>query len=457
MDRELVRQLEALDPKLLGERIRTARVAAGMTQPELGEGSVSAAHISRIERGERRPATKVLIQFAERLRVPIRDLIVGADAVDGRAVLLRVDLAELDLVGGNPQKALTAARAIVDEAASLGSSEVVERARLISATAREALADPSAESDYQELLAEDVSARTRLRAATALSSLRRESGDLSGAIEIARQTLDAVAGAVEVGIDEAVKLQVTLAAALFEAGDEAGAQAICRDALAVAENLDSAAARAAAYWNMSVIQAESGAIDLALDLARRALHLLESQDGVRHLARMRTQLGTILLRADPPHIDEAKSMLDLAGRELEWSSANTVDHARNTLVLARAHFMEDDAERAREHAQRALEMAGDLPLVQMAGLTLLGQVAASSGDVDGARTHYVEAIRVLTGIGADRGAGQMWFDLGNLLDEAGLVDQARDAYRRAASSTGLDVRTQSLRVAVVEGRAGSNA
>ena len=44
------------------------------------------------------------------------------------------------------------------------------------------------------------------------------------------------------------------------------------------------------------------------------------------------------------------------------------------------------------------------------------------------------------GAGADRQAAQLWFELGGLLEEIGAADEAMDAYRRAAASTGLTVR-----------------
>ena len=47
----------------------------------------------------------------------------------------------------------------------------------------------------------------------------------------------------------------------------------------------------------------------------------------------------------------------------------------------------------------------------------------------------------LSAIGADHGAAQLWFDLADLLEGVGLAEASRDAYRRAAASTGLRTRT----------------
>ena len=70
-------------------------------------------------------------------------------------------------------------------------------------------------------------------------------------------------------------------------------------------------------------------------------------------------------------------------------------------------------------------------------LVLLGQIDWADGDYDEAREWYRRAITVLTGVGADHGAAQLWFELAAAADEAGLVEEARDAYRRAAVSSGM--------------------
>ena len=54
---------------------------------------------------------------------------------------------------------------------------------------------------------------------------------------------------------------------------------------------------------------------------------------------------------------------------------------------------------------------------------------------------YREAVMLLTSVGADRDAADLWFELAGLLEAVGELDAARDAYRSAAASTGLRART----------------
>src|SRR3954470_20898285 len=53
----------------VGERLRSLRVAAGLTQSELAEGRFSKEYVSQIERGKTRPTAETLEWLAERLGV----------------------------------------------------------------------------------------------------------------------------------------------------------------------------------------------------------------------------------------------------------------------------------------------------------------------------------------------------------------------------------------------------
>ena len=440
MHPELVRHLNALDSPTLGSRIKAARLAAGLTQPALAGDDASVAYVSRIERGERRPGPVLLEIFAARMGVNADQLVLGyADSRQSDAEL-ELDYGELALAAGESSTALEKARHVLGALTPVG--KTLGRAQYIQAASLDAMGDAGAADAFERLLAGNLDVSTRLKAATALSRIYREQGDLDLAIECAERALDRATEAHLTGGEERVRLSVTLAAALYEIGKVDQAMAVCQTAIESAEQLASPTARATAYWNASVIEAESGELGRALELARKALLLLETADGVRDLARLRTQLSTMLLRVDPPLLDDARHQLALADRELDWSASSAADKARNELVTARALYIGGDAAGSRQRLESALEAAeGRYPLVDVSGLTLLAQIAFSEGAPEDARAHYRRAIQVLTGIGSDRQAGQLWFELGSLLEEVDLVDEARDAYKRAAVSLGLSVRS----------------
>jgi Flp pilus assembly protein TadD len=106
--------------------------------------------------------------------------------------------------------------------------------------------------------------------------------------------------------------------------------------------------------------------------------------------------------------------------------------------MARARYLSGDVSGTREMTASIREMtAGRAPLLEAETRSLEGLAYAQEGLLDEAGRSYQQAILLLSGIGADKGAAQLWFDLADHLDKIGMTEEARDAYRRAAASTGL--------------------
>jgi tetratricopeptide (TPR) repeat protein len=440
MSPELAHQLSAMDPAALGGRIKAARLAAGLTQPALAGPDASVAYLSRIESGQRRPSSELVQTLATKLGVTLEFLVYGEGWEDAGRLELQLDHAELSLAGGEARTALDLAREALGAAGLDAVPGGIIRARYVEAAALDALGDRAAVAALQQLLNDSADASIRLKVATALCRIWREQGQLERAVACAQTQLETIP-ADSLGTEEGVRLSVTLAAALFVSGRSQEAAELCDQAIAESERLSSPVARASAYWNASVIRANSGDVTGALPLAKRALHLLENTERIRDVGRLRIQLGSIMLRSDPPRLDDAKEQLRLADLELDWSEASPADRARNKGVSAQALLMEGDLEQARACAKEVLLEAGDaFPLVSVDALMLLGQAAWHSGERDEAQAWYRRAIAMLTGYGADREAAQVWFEIGTLTAQAGLVAESADAFRRAAASAGITSR-----------------
>lgn len=439
VDPRLAALSREIDMGVLGERLRTARVAAGLRQSQLAEGIASKTYISRIESGQRRPDLAILVKFAERCETTLEDLLVGSGATSERAELrLALDHAELALRSGNPHDALEQLLALGDRLADSSLADLAAEARYLRGLALEGTGDVNgAVLALEDVVAEGAAHPRYLRAAIALTRCYREAGDLVRSVaagEAALQRLDELD--LDHG-DEGVQLSVTVAAAYFERGDIQHAVRLCRRAIERAETLDSPVAKASAYWNASIMESEQGQVNAAIPLARHALMLLESADDNRNLARLHSQLGMFLLKADPPDAPAAVVELETAGRELSWSGASAAEKANNSVSLARAVLMTGDPDRALELLEEVRE-AGEFTPMLTADLELLtGQIRGAQGRTEEARAAYQAAVATLTSLGADRRAAQLWFELGALLQQVGEADLASDAYRRAAASTGL--------------------
>ena len=456
MDTRDVTMLQQVRPRELGNRLRAARLARGWTQTELAGDVVSVGYISRLESGQRRPDAAVLEQLARRLEVPVDQLLRGETARQQDEIRLSLDFAELSLENGEHAEAEARAREARDRAFAVSRRDLAERAQYLVARALEAqgsvddaileleplvaaipLGKPGPATP-QDKPASAVIAIPRVRAAIALSRCYRESGDLGLAVDTGERILGELVGTPLEGTDEAVQLAVTVAAAYHDRGDTGRALRTCRKAITHAERLGTPRARASAYWNASIMEAERGSVSEAIPLAERALSLLaDGQDG-RNLARLRIEVANMQLQLDPPEVVEAQRQLDQAAEELRASSAGAVDLARHELGRARALLFDGDLEGARRlsgsvHAavrDQAPVMAADAKVVE-------GQAVAASGQVADAARAYHEAVLLLTGVGADRGAAELWFELAGLLEGVGELDAARAAYRSSAASTGL--------------------
>jgi tetratricopeptide (TPR) repeat protein len=173
-------------------------------------------------------------------------------------------------------------------------------------------------------------------------------------------------------------------------------------------------------------------------MTRRALAVIEASEDARNVARLRTQLGIQQLQLDPPEPAEALDVLARAADELTLTDAGPADVADNRLAQARAHFLLGHTDTARHQATETADaVRSSTPLVAADAYALLGQIAAYEGALDHARSHFQEAVLLLSGMGADRSAAQLWFELAGLLESVGDTASALDAYRRAAAATGL--------------------
>jgi tetratricopeptide (TPR) repeat protein len=290
----------------------------------------------------------------------------------------------------------------------------------------------------EELAEDETHDLTWLKSLIALSRVYRYAGDFARAVDVGERAADAIRESHLESTGEAVQLTLTVAAAYFERGDAGHAARLCQRALRQAERLQSPLALASAYWNASVVESRRGNTAAALPLATKALHHFETAEDGRNLPRLRSQLGIFQLRLDPPQALEARTTLRQAAREMEALGATAIDKATNDLALARAHLLLGERDEAAQLAAVGHAQVEDVaPLHAAEAMVLQGQIAADRHDVDEARGHYRRAIHALSAAGADRRAGELWFELASLLEELGEHDEARAAYRSAAATAGL--------------------
>ncbi len=436
---DLIDLLRTIDPTVLGARIRTTRRRAGLTQAQVAGDAVSVGYISRIEGGKRRPDSELLVAMADRLDVTVDELLLGVAPDHVAELRLQLDHAELALATGSPADALGSVTRVLADPELTELAELRRSAGYVHAGALEATGDLQTAILVLEDLAETSPPDLDwIDGLTALSRCYRESGELGRAIEVGTQAMGRIEKLELGGLDESIRLSLTVAAAYYEQGDADYAARLCRRAIDRAEAVASPVAKAMAYWNSSAIESMRGHAATALPMTRRALAVIEATDDARNIARLRTQLGILQLVVDPPQPQEALEVLTDAAEELSLTDAGPADLADNRLAQARARFLLGDVEGARRQAtETGTAVRSLMPLLAADSFALLGQIALHEDALDLARRHFQEAVLVLSGAGADRAAAQLWFELAGLFESVGEPEAALDAYRRAAAAAGL--------------------
>jgi tetratricopeptide (TPR) repeat protein len=438
---ELSRTIDAAE---LGRRLRAARLAAGMTQAQVTDGEVSAAYLSRIEDGSRRPEARLLERMATRMGTSLEELLLDVSRDEAREFRHTVDHAELSLVGGGePHAALDSVERVLREIPEDQMPDIRRAAQQVRALALETIGDLNgAIVTLEQLTSTPVPDATWLRSLIALSRCYRDSGDLDRAIDVGERATKVIEDLGIQGLTEAIQLTVTVAAAYHRRGDVDQAKRLCMRALDDAEKYDSPIAKASAYWNASIIETTAhGATPAAVHMSKQALALFELGEDNRNLARLRAEVADLELAQDPPDAAAALKTLDRAERELAGSGASAWDMAFVHLMRARAQVLLGAMTEALASVDRGLEVAPKpAPYLEAMAASIRGQVAASEGRLDEAREHYREAVYSATAVGSDHNAAQLWFELANLLAELGDHEGAVEAFRSAAASTGFRMR-----------------
>jgi tetratricopeptide (TPR) repeat protein len=443
MDPHLAELSRTIDAGELGRRIRAARLAAGMTQAAVAADEVSAAYLSRIEDGSRRPEVGLLERMATRMGTTLEELLLGVSRDKLRELRLAVDHAELSLAGGEPQPALEHADRVLGEIPEGHFPDLQRAAQQVRAGALEAIGDLNgAIVALEDLTSTPSPDASWLRGLIALSRCYRDSGDFDRAVAVGERAAKAIHDLGIEGLTEAIQLTVTVASAYHRRGDVDHAKRICMRALEDAEKYGSPIAKASAYWNASIIEnAANGATALAVEMSKKALALFELGEDNRNLAKIRAEVANLQMAQDPPDAVAALETLARAEKEMSWSGASAWEVAVVNLMRGRAQLMLGATQEALASVERGLELAPKpAPDLEATAASLRGQVAAAEGRLDEAREFYRSAVYLLTAAGSDRDVAQLWFELANLLADVGDHEGAVQAFRSAGASTGLRVR-----------------
>jgi tetratricopeptide (TPR) repeat protein len=409
-------------PEAVGERLRTARVRAGLSQRQLSFPGCSPAYISRIESGDRIPSLQLLRELGRKLGVTEDYLATGATA-DGPVGLIEAELAlRLD--------DLDTAERLYGEAFALSDAPEA-RARALEGLGQLAFRrgkPREAIKHFEEALrlygdpeGRHASLADSLgRAYASIGELESSIGIFERCLEQAREREDVI---------EEMRFLVLLAYALVDAGNFGRAEELLGYALALGKDMDDPHIHVSLYWSQSRLHAERNDSETASRYARRALEYLLLTEDSRRTALAYQLLAHIEL--DRGHADEARELLEHGWPLLEHSG-NALERAQYRLEEARTLAKLGRTEEAAALAMQISGLIGDAaPEDAARSYSLLGTVYEDLGESSRAREVYELAAELLKPRNPNRYLIDVYSKLADLAEREGRMDEAYEYMKKA--------------------------
>ena len=412
------------DPAAVGNRIRTARLAAGLKQRELTFEGCTPAYLSRVEAGQRIPSLQILAKLAERLATTAEFLATGkhpeADPLFEAELAARTGDIEL-------------ARSLYLQAAR-GDAPVMT-ARAEAGLGRLAFDEGDRDAAI-ELLERALSERglAFTERITALELLGRALA-LLARFDEARAVFDQGLAAAREAHDRLTELRfaVLLANLLIDRGNLEGAEELLSTIIDDARKTRDPLAVANLYWSQARLHLSQHRPDLAARYARLAHATLEATEHTVNAARALGLLAHIENdrgnHADAlAYADESAPVLAAAGNRLDVGM----------LMLEKARALGALAQR-----EEAIGIAlGAIPRFEHAHPTSAARGYAVAAEIfkdlgERARALELYELAVETSPTEDRHVGEMYRAIGEIHEAEGRPGEALDSFKRA-----LDVQTR---------------
>ena len=423
----------------LGERLRSLRLTAGLTQTELAGDRFSKEYVSQIERGKTRPTTETVEWLAGRLGVDPAFLASGVSSDERGRVEASLARAEALSQAHRHDDALETFVQTREAVARTGSVELEVRALRGEAWSRMEHGDPRAAID---LLTE---ARALVEGPQ-FSDVDR--ADMLFRLGVCRYKLSSIATAIAL-FDEALILaeRSELPCDLLRA-DILGWRSRChrrqRDLEAAREDVERALELAQAmedrrtiantYYQASLVAERMGHWLLSRNYAEQARSLYQELDDERNVGRLLTNLGGLNLMLGKPEqaIEHLKASYSVA---LEVDANEDAAQAAGSLATVHLHMGEyDEADRHARHALTLLEGREDY--LHEIGPTqlVLGRAMLERGRLEEAEQWFRAADASFEQLASVSHRASAWVALGDLAARRDEMDEAARLYRRAAEA-----------------------
>ncbi|HXV58837.1 MAG TPA: tetratricopeptide repeat protein [Gaiellaceae bacterium] len=426
-------------PATLGQRLRQARVDAGLTQSELAEQRFSKQYVSQIERDQLRPTDATIDWLAQRLGVDREYLATGVDGRERERVASVVARAEaalqahdyaqtIELLSGIREAVPTDAardlelRTLLAESwARMYVGEMREALPLLS-RAREIVEDSAfSDVDRAEVLFRLGCCRYRLSSVATAMALFNEALELA---ERSDEPSDRLRSRIFGWRSRCYRRQ----------RDWEAAREDVERALELAQALDDPRATADAYFLGALVAERRGQWVAARSHAERAKVLYEEIEDRANTGKLLTTLGglTFLLGRPEESIPLFKQAFAVA---LEVGSE--ADAAQAVSSLAQVHLRTGQVGLAEEQARHALDLLqGRQDFIDEIGNAqlVLGRSLLEQGRLDEAEEMFQAAEASFQQLSSASHQAAAWTAMADLAVRRDEKEAAIELYRRAVEA-----------------------
>jgi tetratricopeptide (TPR) repeat protein len=423
----------------LGERLRTLRVNAGLTQTDLAGDRFSKEYVSQIERGKTRPTQETIEWLAQRLGVDPGFLSSGVSADErGR---IETSLARAEALSENHEypDALAEFEKIRPAILGIASPELEVRSLVGEAWARMRTGEvkPAVELlTRARALVEDTmfSDVDRANVLFHLGACRVELSSIQTAISLFNEALT-LAERSELPCDRLRAEILRLRSRCYRRQrDYEAAREDLERALELSEALDDPRAVARVYFHASLVAERQGQWILARKYAEQAKAQFEEVADRATVGKVLNNLGGINFLLGKP--EEAIEQLNESFKVLlEYGSE--ADAARAVSSLAQVHLRTGQVEPAEEQARQALKLLGDrVDVIDEIGNAqlVLGRSLLEQGRLDEAEEAFEAAEQHFDQLSSISHRASAWVAKGDLAARRGQDQVAAQLYRRAAEA-----------------------
>lgn len=448
----LIRETPAMR---LGLRLRRARLARNLTQGEVAKNLFSVSYVSAVERGQIRPSLGALEKLAERLNVPVTELLGNGDLsgyVDTTPSAARE--AAQDRAREEVENRIREAQKLIRQGTSRSVGQAIdlllrlagqqltqrELARLEWLLAQSYYAQGRGE-DARRAAQDGLAITDRLGDTDLTERLRFELGNalaLLGNPALAQDQYKRNLHAIDQGYMPDLAFQIGVLSnygnLLWQMGEHEEAHQFLARAVQLSREMLNLERIAEIYWALAQTQANRGNNAEARQYAYKSIAAYEEVANRRLVAGLYQLLGRTYTESG--NAAEAVANLRMAS-EIASAQQDARSFAESQRALSAALLGDRRLDEAASAAEQAVQQAVELDdaLQHAESLLMLARVREEQGRKEDAERGFSEAIELLKAHDAGEALGEAYAEFSKFLERRGDSKRAFEMLKAAYSAS----------------------